>query len=78
MELKFGVTVADQLSIEKEIKFVTLADLGCPTAFNIYPKCWKEYYARFVLRHENMPIEQICLLDRVGARKEKLTLKQKL
>jgi hypothetical protein len=73
---KFGVSISDQLAIESEIDNITLADLGCPTAFLLYPQCWKDYYSRFVRTYDDMPADMVCYFDRIGEKKNIYYLKQ--
>jgi hypothetical protein len=71
MEEKFKISVEDQFSIESEIDNLTLADLGCPTAFLLYPQCWKDYYKRYV-RCAHDTTDYVTYLDRIWGRKSLL------
>lgn len=48
MEEKFGITVMDQLSIEKEIGDMSLSEgLRIPSADKYVPALWRDYYTKY-------------------------------
>lgn len=48
MEVKFGITIDQQLKIESDIATMTLKKFNSETLMSLLPECWKENYEKYV------------------------------
>jgi len=59
MEKVFGVTVSQQLRIEKEISNMTILDLNLPSVLELTPGVWRNNFDNYVLHNKHADVKTL-------------------